>query len=149
MEILEERNSFSKSDTDATFMRMKEDHMKNGQLKAGYNIQIGTENQFIVCYSVHQKPGDTTCLIPHLEKLKELLRDKLPENIIADAGYGSEENYEYLSENKVGNFVKYNMFHKEDTKKYKNDIYKSANFKYEEKEDVFICPSGKKMEVLY
>lgn len=149
MEILEERNSFSKSDTDATFMRMKEDHMKNGQLKAGYNIQIGTENQFIICYSVHQKPGDTTCLIPHLEKLKESLGDKLPENIIADAGYGSEENYEYLSENKVGNFVKYNMFHKEDTKKYKNDIYKSANFKYEEKEDVFICPTSKKLEFIY
>ena len=149
MEILDKRNSFSKTDTDAIFMRMKEDHMKNGQLKAGYNIQIGTENQFIVGYSIHQKPGDTTCLIPHLEKLKESLGEKMPENIIADAGYGSEENYEYLGENKLGNYVKYNMFHKEDTKKYKNDIYKSANFKYNKTEDTFNCPTGKKMEFLY
>jgi transposase len=149
MEILDKRNSFSKTDTDATFMRMKEDHMKNGQLKAGYNIQIGTENQFIVGYSIHQKPGDTTCLIQHLEKTKKLLGNKMPNNIIADAGYGSEENYEYINKNKLGNYVKYNMFHKEDTKKYKNDIYKSSNFKYDKDNDTFICPTGKQMKFLY
>lgn len=148
IKILGERNSFSKTDTDATFMRMKEDHMRNGQLKAGYNIQTGTENQFIVGYSVHQKPGDTTCLIPHLEKVKELLGNKMPKNIVADAGYGSEENYEYIKENNLGNYVKYNTFHKEETRKYKNDIYKSANFKYNEKEDTFLCPTGREMEFL-
>ncbi|MFD2383484.1 IS1182 family transposase, partial [Paenibacillus xanthanilyticus] len=64
--ILGSRNSFSKTDPDATFMRMKEDHMRNGQLKPGYNVQIGTENQFILGYSVHQRPTDTRCLKPHL-----------------------------------------------------------------------------------
>jgi len=67
------RNSFCKTDTDATFMRMKEDHMLNGQLKPGYNIQMGTENQFIVGYSIHQRAGDTACLIPHLDQMKEQL----------------------------------------------------------------------------
>jgi hypothetical protein len=85
-ETLEGRNSFSKTDPDATFMRMKEDHMRNGQLKPGYNVQIGTENQFIVGYSIHQRPTDTRCLKPHLEKVKATL-GKLPGTIIADAGY--------------------------------------------------------------
>ena len=57
-ELLAERRSYSKTDTDATFMRMKEDHMKNGQLKPGYNVQVGTENQFVTGFSIHQNPGD-------------------------------------------------------------------------------------------
>lgn len=145
-EIAGERNSFSKIDTDATFMRMKEDHMKNGQLKAGYNIQIGTENQFILGYSIHQNPGDSNCLIPHIEKFKKLT-GIVPENIIADAGYGSEENYNYLDNNEIKAYVKYNMFHKEDTKKYKNDIYKSSNFKYDEINNEFICPNERRLRL--
>jgi len=76
-EVLGERNSYSKTDPDATFMRMKEDHMKNGQLKLGYNLQIGTEDQFIVGYSLHQRPTDTRCMKPHLKKVKSVL-GKLP-----------------------------------------------------------------------
>lgn len=68
-ETFGDRNSFSKTDPDATFMRMKEDHMKNGQLKPGYNVQVATENQFIVYYTIHQRPTDTRCFIPHMEKL--------------------------------------------------------------------------------
>src|SRR5690606_9875280 len=64
------RNSYAKTDPDDTFMRMKEDHMKNGQLKPGYNVQIGTENQFVVGYSIHQSSTDTGCLIPHLQRVK-------------------------------------------------------------------------------
>jgi len=83
-EILGDRNSFSKTDPDATFMRMKEDHMRNGQLKPGYNVQIVTENQFIVGYSLHQRPTDTRCLKPHLEKVKTAL-GKLPGTVIDEA----------------------------------------------------------------
>lgn len=90
-EILEERNSYSKTDTDATFMRMKEDHMMNDQLKAGYNLQIGTENQFVLHYDIFPNPTDTRTLIPFVESLPHL-----PKNIVADAGYGSEENLKYL-----------------------------------------------------
>ncbi|MDM7920481.1 MAG: IS1182 family transposase [Methanosarcina sp.] len=136
------RNSYSKTDHDATFMRMKEDHMKNGQLKAGYNVQIGTENQFIIGYSIHQKPTDTTTFIPHLEMLKKQL-GKLPDNVIADAGYGSEENYEYLKAEKVGNFVKYNYFHFEQKRAFKNNPYRAENFPYNPDTDEFTCPAGK------
>lgn len=142
--LLGERNSYSKTDTDATFMRMKEDHMKNGQLKPGYNVQIGTENQFIIGYSIHQKPGDTTCLKPHIDNLKKYLQ-KLPKRIIADAGYGSEENYEYLDKEGIEAFVKFNYFHKEQTKKFKNDIYRKENFPYDMENDAYICPAGKKL----
>ena len=86
------RNSYSKTDVDATFMRMKDDYMRNGQLKPGYNLQMGTEGQFVVGFSVHQRPGDPGCLVPHLKGVKEKL-GRLPKNVIADSGYGSEENY--------------------------------------------------------
>ncbi len=141
------RNSYSKTDEDATFMRMKEDHMKNGQLKPGYNIQIGTEGQFIVGYSIHQKPTDTTCLIPHLEHLRKTI-NRLPQNIIADSGYGSEENYEYLLRNELGNYVKFNNFHHEKTRKFKQDKYRVENLNYDSEKDEFICPAGKRMKYL-
>nr|WP_229522238.1 transposase [Paenibacillus monticola] len=89
-QVLGERNSHRKTDPVAIFMRMKEDHMRNGQLKPGYNVQIGTENQFILGYSVHQRPTDTRCLKPHLEKVKALLR-RQPKVVITDAGYGGKK----------------------------------------------------------
>lgn len=140
--ICGDRNSYSKTDPDATFMRMKEDYMKNGQLKPGYNVQIGTENQFIVAYSIHQKPGDTTTLIPHLEKVKCQM-GRNPENIIADAGYGSEENYEYIEKENLGNYVKYNNFHFEQKQKFKKNPYRVENLPYDTQKDEFTCPAGK------
>src|SRR5690606_31071772 len=127
--LLGERNSYSKTDPDATFMRMKEDHMRNGQLKPGYNVQIGTENQFIVGYSLHQRPTDTRCLIPHLERLKSQL-GKLPNTVIADAGYGGEENYDYLEQNEVEAIVKYSTYHREKSKAWQKDISKIDNWTY-------------------
>lgn len=147
-EILEERRSYSKTDHDATFMRMKEDHMKNGQLKPGYNVQIGTENQFILNYSIHQRPGDTSCMSEHLERAKKVL-PKMPENICADAGYGSEENYEYLKKEEINNYVKYNTFHKEATKKWKSDITKVQNFEYDKEKDEYICGYGRRLSFVY
>ena len=143
-ELFDGRNSYSKTDTDATFMRMKEDHMKNGQLKPGYNVQIGTEGQFIVGYSIHQKPTDTTCLIPHLEQVNTKL-GQLPPNIIADSGYGSEENYEYLQNKELGNYVKYNNFQTEHTRKFKKDQFRVENLPYDEQTDTFTCPAGKRL----
>lgn len=143
--ILKERNSYSKTDNDATFMRMKEDHMKNGQLKPGYNVQMGTEGQFIIGYSLHQKTTDTSFLIPHLKYLQKNL-GKLPKNIIADAGYGSEENYEYLEENELGTYVKYNMFYQEQKGQLKEQIFRVENLPYDELKDEFTCPNGKKLK---
>ncbi len=91
-QILDGRNSYSKTDTDATFMRMKEDHMKNGQLKPAYNLQISTKDQYILHYTLHQQTTDTTTLKPHYTDF-ENTHKKLPEVAVADAGYGSDENY--------------------------------------------------------
>ena len=147
-EILEERRSYSKTDKDATFMRMKEDHMRNGQLKPGYNVQMGTENQFVTGFSIHQRPGDTSCMKPHLEQLKEL-HGKLPENIVADAGYGSEENYEFLESEPIEHFVKYNTFHKEKSKKWQKDATRVQNWYYVKERDEYICGYGRYLGFLY
>jgi len=138
-EILEDRRSYSKTDTDATFMRMKEDHMKNGQLKPGYNVQIGTENRYITGFGVYQKAGDSTLLKEHLDHLKALHDGTIPKNVIADAGYGSEENYEYFLKEKITPYVKYNTFHKEASKKWIEDITKSQNWSYDKDNDVYFC----------
>jgi transposase len=141
LDTLENRNSFSKTDTDATFMRMKEDHMKNGQLKSAYNPQISTENQFITHYSVHQTPGDTTTLKHHLESFEQLYH-KQSKTVVADAGYGSEENYEFLEKNDIEAFVKYNYFHMEQKRKFKNNIFLPQNLYYNSEQDYFVCPMG-------
>jgi len=148
-EILEERKSYSKTDTDATFMRMKEDHMKNGQLKPGYNVQIGTENQFITGFSIHQKPGDTTTLKEHLERAKVQHKGAIPNNVIADAAYGSEENYEYLLAENITAYVKYNIFHKEASKKWQEDVTKIQNFSYDEEADTYYCPMERPFVFMY
>jgi transposase len=142
--ILGNRNSYSKTDPDATFMRMKEDHMLNGQLKPGYNWQISTENQCILGYTIHQTTNDMITLQSHMESLKENL-GKMPDTLVADAGYGSEENYEYLENNDVEAFVKYPYFHKEQSKKWRDDPYRTENLKYDENDDCYTCPMGQKM----
>lgn len=145
--LLGKRSSYSKTDPDATFMHMKEDHMLNGQLKPAYNLQLSTENQFILGYTLHQTTTDTTTLKTHLESLKEQY-GHLPNVLVADAGYGSEENYEYLERNGIEGFVKYNYFHKEQSKKWKEDPYRTENLIYDEKEDCYICPMGNKLMYL-
>jgi len=144
LEILGERNSYSKTDTDATFMRMKEDHMKNGQLKPAYNPQISTENQFVTHFSIHQTPGDTTTLQSHLEEF-ESQYNKQSSVAVTDAGYGSEENYEYMESHDIEAFVKYNYFHKEQKRSFKKNIFLPQNLYYNKEEDYYVCPMGQHM----
>ncbi len=138
------RNSYSKTDEDATFMRMKEDHIRNREMKPAYNVQIGTENQFILGYSIHQRPADAGCMIPHLKRVEKLL-GCLPESIIADAGYGSEENYEYLEEKRLGNYVKHNALAAKRKRKDPRAAYRLENFPYDSEKDEFICPSKRRL----
>lgn len=145
LETLGQRNSYSKTDPDATFMRMKEDHMKNGQLKPAYNPQISTEKQFITHVSIHQTPGDTTTLKSHLDSFEEMY-SKQSNEIVADAGYGSEENYEMLESKEVEAYVKYNYFHKEQKKKMKNNPFLTQNLFYNKEQDFYVCPMGQRME---
>lgn len=140
---LAEKNSCSKTDPDATFMRMKDDHLGTGQVKPAYNVQTGTENQFIVGYSIHQKSGDTSHMIPHLNQLKGQL-SRLPKNLIADSGYGSEENYRYIQKEGLGNFVKYSFFHREE-RFLKKDRFRVERFQYKSEKDTFKCPEEKEL----
>jgi transposase len=143
-DIGENRNSSSKTDKDATFMRMKEDHMKNGQLKPAYNVQISTENQIITHYGIYQNPTDTRVLMDFLACFKEQYK-KQSKEVVADAGYGCEENYEYLENENVDHYVKFNYFHKEQKKAYKADPSRVENLYYNEAEDYFVCPIGQHM----
>lgn len=143
--IGENRSSYSKTDPDATFMRMKEDHMKNGQLKPGYNLQISTNNQFIASYSIHQNTTDTNTLIPHLvQHKKEFIA--LPDNSIADAGYGSEENYQWLEDNNITAYVKHNQFDRQQNQTIRDKKpFAVDKLHYNREEDYYVCPMGQHM----
>ena len=110
--ILKGRNSYSKTDPDATFMRMKDGHMQNGQLKPAYNLQVSTNNQYITNYTLGQTTADTTLLKNHVADHIGSYNET-PDSVTADAGYGSEENYTDLETKNIDAFVKYNYFHKE------------------------------------
>lgn len=143
--ILAGRNSYSKTDPGATFMRMKEDYMKNGQLKPAYNVQISTNNQFVVNYSLHHNPTDTKTLIPHLEQHKKLY-GTLPQVQVADAGYGSEENYQYLDKHEVKAYVKPTNFDRTQRTNYNPNPFNSDQLQYDADKDIYLCPAGTPMK---
>jgi transposase len=139
------RNSMSKTDPDATFMRMKDDHMQNGQLKPGYNLQASSNNQFVVNYTLAQTTADTTTLIDHLQEYDNSF-EKQPEIVTADAGYGSEQNYTYLEDQNIEAFVKYNYFHREQQlAKKEPNTFNPDQFHYNMEKDCYYCPMGQQM----
>jgi len=140
-----DRNSYSKTDPDATFMHMKEDAMNNGQLKPGYNVQIGTNNQYITQIGFYPNPTDTLTMPDFLESYKKDY-GSYPKKAVADSGYGSEQNYEFMEENGIEAFVKYNYFHKEQHSPFKNDISRQENLHYNKEKDYFVCPMGQHMQ---
>jgi len=145
--ILAGRNSYAKTDQDATFMRMKEDAMLNGQLKPGYNVQIGTENQFVVGFSIHQKSNDMNVLIPHLEQVRKRL-GHLPRTVVADAGYGSEENYAYLEQMGIEGVVKYPLFSKQQKRSWRKQRFRVDNWEYDPARDEYVCPKQQRLTFL-
>lgn len=140
--LLGNRNSFSKTDPDATFMRMKEDHMLNGQLKPAYNLQISTQDQFILNYTLHQTSTDYQTLPSHIEQYESLYQT-LPEAVVADAGYGSDENYGILQQKSIEAYIKYNTFDKEQKEGIK--AFSNDSLYYNEAENFLICPMGQHM----
>ena len=147
LRILGERNSYSKTDHDATFMRMKEDAMNNGQTKPGYNLQIGTENQFILDFGLFQTPGDPFTMIPFYNSFFSRY-GKMPQTGVADSGYGSEENYRFMEEAGIDAYVKYNWFHREQRMHYEPNPFSSQSFYYNAQEDYYVCPMGQHMECI-
>lgn len=139
-----DRNSMSKTDPDATFMRMKEDYMQNGQTKPGYNLQISAENQFITDFALFPNPTDTLTLIPFLKSFQERY-GKTPSTIVADAGYGSEENYLYMDKTGMDAYVKYNYFHMEQKPRYNVDPFSPEGMFYNADKDFYVCPMGQHM----
>src|SRR5699024_9481446 len=149
MKIVEDRNSYSKTDHDATFMRMKDDYMRNGQLKAGYNLQVATEGQFALAYDIFPNPTNTRTFVPFLDTIEEKYF-VLPEYIVADAGYGSEQNYEnVLSARHRIPLITYNQYRKEKKRKYKKDPFKTANWPYDKDTDSFLCPNNRRLYFAY
>ncbi len=147
-QLLEGRSSYSKTDPDATFMRTKDDHLNQGQLKPCYNIQFGTENQFVINYTVHQTPSDMVVFTDHMDDtlgLLERIQAPKPKRVGADAGYGSEENYEYLEEKDIEAYVKYPGYYQEQKGKYDKKPFHRNTLHYNAEGDFFICPMGQKM----
>ena len=143
----EDRNSYSKSDYDATMMHMKEDYYsKTGIFKAGYNVQIGVSDEYIMELYISNARSDMATLIPFLEKYK-LNYNVLPDKIVADAGYGSYDNYMYLTLEHRELFIKYNTYSIEKTAKYKRRTYNKNNWQRDE-DNNFICPQGHTLEYI-
>jgi transposase len=134
-----ERSGYSKTDTDAVAM-----HMKNDETLPAYNVMIGTEDQFIVNFSIHQIGSDMACFTQHVEQL-EKYTGKKPAVMCGDAGFGSEQNYELLEQKQIGNYLKYNTFHQEQTRKHKNNLYHKDHFNYDAVTDIFTCPNHKQL----
>ena len=148
--VLNGRNSYSKTDPDASSLRMKEDRAARKSLaRPAYNVQIGTEEQFVVGYSIHQQADDTSCFIPHMQQ-QEFPHSRKFKRGSGDAGYGSEENYAWLEKEGIENFLKYNTFHQEQHPPRKPELleklrFKSTYFPYDKEKDEFICPAQNRM----
>ena len=125
-------------------MRLKEDHMKNGQLKPAYNVQIAVESEYIIGLGLFPNPTDTTTLIPFLQRMEAMQHRKIG-NIVADAGYSSEENFTYLKEQGQNAYIKPQDYEQKKTKKYQQQIFRTENLIYKKNKDCFICPWGKKL----
>jgi Transposase DDE domain len=142
------RNSYSKTDHDATFMRMKEDTMGNGQLKPAFNLQHGVDSEYVTWFTIGPQPTDTTTLIPFLKDAENYLTFKY-RKIVADAGYESEENYLFLEENGQTAFIKPSNYEIAKTRNYRNDIGRIENMDYNEEKDVYVCQNKKELNMEY
>ena len=141
LEILGDRNSYSKTDPDATFMRMKEDAMLNGQLKPAYNLQLGVDSGYISWLMLSPRPTDTNTLIPFLTGMEASLGHRYPV-VVADAGYESEENYSFLEDRRITAMINPANYEISKTKKYKTDISRKENMPYDPDGDFYTCMNG-------
>ncbi len=142
---LQNRNSLSKTDNDATFMRLKDDYMRNGQLKPAYNVQAAVENEYIIETYISSDRNDASTLKPMLKKINKSYGVK-HRNIITDAGYESEENYVYLQEHDYNSYIKPQNYELSKTRKFKNQIGRKENMSYDEQSDTFTCTAGQKLK---
>ena len=139
----DDRNSYSKTDKDATFFRVKRDYMGNDQLLPGFNIQFGICDEYIAAYNVLQYASDTDCFVPLMNTYRKLY-GLYPTYPIADAGYGSYNNYLFCEEHGMEKYMKFTMYEKEcKDDGYHNDPYRAVNFSIDEEGNP-VCPGGKR-----
>ena len=144
----EDRNSYSKTDTSATFMRVKSDYMGNDQLLPAYNIQIGVADEYIAVADVNQYRSDMDCFVPLMEKFNEAY-GFFPKYPVADAGYGSYNNYIYCEQHGMEKFMKFPMYAKETKdEKYRDNPFRAVNFRIDE-DGILRCPNGKAFRFQY
>ncbi len=143
--LFEGRNSYSKTDSDATFMHMKDDHMRNSQLKPAYNVQIGVEGEYVTGVGVFQNRSDSGTLIPFLEDMASHLKTWY-QNLIADSGYESEENYLFLEKKEQTYYIKPTTYNKWKKRNFKKDISKRENMLYNPEKDEYTCHNGKQLK---
>ena len=142
------RNSYSKTDVDATFMHMKDDHMRNAQLKPGYNVQIGVDSEYIVAVDIFQDRNDAWTMIPFLKYMEKHLGLRYP-SVTADSGYESEETYNYLEQQHQIPYIKPQTYEKWKKRSFKQDISKRENMGYDAENDTYTCHAGKTLHSLY
>lgn len=143
-----DRNSYSKTDVDATFMYMKDDHMRNAQLKPGYNVQIGVDSEYIVAADIFSDRNDVWTLVLFLKTMEKKLGFKYP-SVTADSGYESEEGYEFLKENGQVPYIKPQTYEKWKRRSFKKDIIKRENMAYDEEKDQYICHAEKYLKPIF
>lgn len=136
------RNSYSKTDNDATFMHLKDDHMMNGQLKPAYNLQHAVNSGYIVMVGLFPNPGDTLTLKPFMETMHRSFSFRF-KRIVADAGYESEENLKFLEAESIKAFIKPSNYEQIGTRKFAKQIGAKENMEYDAENDRYICHNGK------
>ena len=142
------RNSYSKTDNSATFMRIKTDYMGNDQLLPAYNVQIGVADEYIAVVDVNHYRSDMDCFVPLMEHFKQTY-GFYPKYPVADAGYGSYNNYIFCEQNGIEKYMKFPMFKKETKdRKYHEDPFRAVNFRIDE-QGVMRCPNDKAFHFLY
>jgi len=146
-EVFRGRNSFSKTDPDATFMHMKEDHMRNAQLKPGYNVQLGVEGEYITGVDVSSERSDQLTLIPLMKKMRGYGADYA--DVTADAGYESEENYSWFEKAEKVCYIKPQNYERSKTKKFKSNMALRENMAYDADLDEYTCQAGQKLRAKY
>ena len=141
-----DRNSYSKTDPDATFMRMKDDHMRNGQLKPGYNVQIGVNSEYITGIDVFSDRTDSRTMVPFMQTM-ERKHGKKYKSATTDAGYERLTNYLYLESNGQISFIKPANYEQQKSRKFKDQIGRIENMAYDVEEDSYVCAQGRKLNL--
>ena len=147
-ETFKGRNSFSKTDPDATFMHMKEDHMRNAQLKPGYNVQLAVEGEYITGLDISSERNDQLTLIPLLDRMEEKLGVQYGD-VTADAGYESEENYTYFEQKQQTCYIKPQNYERSKKRKYKSNMHLRENMPHDAEKDEYTCPAGRTVRAVH